>query len=208
MNNINTDKLYNFISHASILFLLFLIIYLMYIDFIREKMSNKKIYQSSLQEKFNNLLSNNGEEIIFDKNDSTGLTLQNMKLKKIDVVEDFQPIDPELKYIIKRNYNNINNAKCLSGDNNDEQLNICYTSLNTFYPTQSYLGTAISISSLPDSGTDNSGKKTFYGTVDMNGNQISFNDYLVRDTDGKDVINLGYKSNHFLECLSKAKNNF
>lgn len=205
MNNINTDKLYNFISHASILFLLFIIVYLMYIDYIREKMSNKKIYQSSLQEKFNNLLSNNGEEIIFDKNDPTGLTLQNMKLKKIDVIENFQPINPELKYIIKRNYNNINNAKCISGDNKNENSNICYMAINTFYPTQSYLSTAIKIKSLSDSVFDkNKNKNTFFAIVEDNeGNEVPYNDYIIQDENKQDVINLGYKSNYFSISNSK-----
>jgi hypothetical protein len=209
MDNINTAKLYNFILQASILFLLFLIVYLMYIDFIREKMSNKKIYQSSLQEKFNNLISSNGEIISFDKNDSTGLTLQNMKRKKSDVIEDFQPIDPDLKYIIKRNYNSISNAKCLSGDHNDSELNKCYMSINNFYPIQSYLSTAIHINSLPDSIFDKSiNKNTFYANIkDENEKVKSYNDYNELDlaSGAKDIVNSGYKSNYF--NFSNAKGN-
>jgi hypothetical protein len=200
MNNINTDKLYNFISQAFILFLLFLIIYIMYIDFIREKISNKKIYQSSLQEKFNNLISNNEEKITFDKNDSTGLTLQNMKRKNLDVIEDFGSIDPDLKYIIKRNYNNISNAKCISGDYNDVENNKCYMAINIFYPTQTYLKTSINIYPLPDSTSDNNkNKKTFYFSIkDENGIDRLYNDYIKPDDYNIDnVINLGYKSNYF-----------
>lgn len=197
MENINTDKLYKFISQASILFLLFLIVYLMYIDFIREKMSNKKIYQSSLQEKFNNLISNNEEKITFDKNDLTGLTLQNMKRKKSDVIEDFIAIDPKLKYIIKRNYNIINNAKCLSGDYYDTVESKCYMAVNNFYPTQTYLNTAINIYPLPDFIVDpDKNKKTFYANIkDETGKIVSYNDYI--KPDGQNEINLGYKSNYF-----------
>jgi hypothetical protein len=202
MDNINTDKLYNFISQASILFLLFLIVYLMYIDFIREKMSNKKIYQTSLHEKFNNLISINGENIKFDKNDSTGLTLQNMKrIIPNKIEEHFQPIDPDLKYIIKRNYNIISNAKCLSGDYNNVELNKCYMSVSDFYPTQSYLSTAIYIHPLSDSIPGESiNKKTFYAKIkDEKGNILSYNDYIESNvTSGlPEVVNLGYKSNYF-----------
>jgi len=208
MENINTDKLYKFISQASILFLLFLIIYLMYIDFIREKMSNKKIYQSSLQEKFNNLISNNEQKITFDKNDLTGLTLQNMKRKKLDVIENFMPVDPKLKYIIKRNYSMINNAKCVFGDYSNIEQNNCHISISNFYPTSTYLNTSINIYPLPDFIVDpDKNKNTFYAKIkNENGEILSYNDYI--KPDGDNVINLGYKSNYFNFSNSKSSRKF
>jgi hypothetical protein len=199
MENINKEKLYNFISHAAILFLLFIIVYLMYIDYIREKISIRKIISPTFQEKFNNLISNN------DNNVNTVLTPQNMKQEK----EHFMPIDPDLKYIIKRNYNNINNALCLSGDSNDPNNNKCFMPVTSFYPTQSYLNSAITISSLPDSINDKDiSKSTFYADVfDENNKKIPYNDYYEPiDSSGTgDVskkINLGYKSNYFLFYFS------
>jgi hypothetical protein len=204
MENINTDKLYNFVSHALILFLLFIIIYFMYIDFIREKIT-KKVYPPSFQEKFNNLISSNEENIIFDKNDSTGLTLQNRKRNQsdTDIIEEFIPIDPELKYIIKRNYNNINNATCIAGDYNNTTLNKCYMTISNFYPTQSYINSSIYISPLPDSILDSSiGKRTFYASIkNEKGETMRYNNYYEPDLSGSDtnlkMVNMGYKSNYF-----------
>jgi hypothetical protein len=159
MEPINSDKLLNFVYYSIILFGLFMIIYMMYIDYISEKMSNINS---------NNKLSNNiiKRENILNSN-------QKLNIDSKQITEQFSSINPDLNYIIKRNYSNIENASCLKTDITNN--NKCYMDASIFYPLQT-LEKTYTISSLPylifDPVTN---KETYYANIVTNNRSVIYN---------------------------------
>jgi len=186
MENINKEKLFNFLINAGLLFFLFIIIYLMYMEYVIKKISN--FNNISVNEKFNNLIN--------IKSNKSKLSYPNKKIldspetysniePKLDknvtnvIQENFNCIiDPKKKFYIKRDCSTILDAKCYEGDIvfSNNQIPKCSIAPEQFYLNQENSDYTISINVIPDyNSSKNKTNKNFYYPIVTNNKSIPKN---------------------------------
>ena len=176
MEPINSDKLINFTYYSIILSGLFIIIYMMYVDYISEKMSNNNIKNNN-----NNDNNNKNNNIIKTDNILRSNQILNnvsnpvLNDESTQIKEQFNSVDPSLNYIIKRNYSNIEHASCIKSDITSEDYNKCYMKASLFYPLETVEKT-YTISTLPYTIFDPvTNKDTYYANITNISNPLKYN---------------------------------